>query len=174
MKLFQIKEETAFFGVIMTKFDPKNSDFLIILQDRNTFFNVRLENYIKTIPAGTPIYGRGLKYPNDEKLDLMIDLNQFSHRVIGFSSQFIQKNSEVKSSDDFTHPDVSDGKPIFGFEDFSQLDYKNLRETYNLFRVISTELNAENLKKIGSGHVPKYIYGHAIEELFEIFKVNKS
>ena len=172
MKIVKIKEESAFFGVLITEFSPMESKPLIFMQDRDTKLKVSIQGFTKTIPIGTAIYGRGHGDQNKEDREIKIDLKQERHRIIGISADYIQKNTRLNSADNFSCLMVSDGKPIFGFENFDGFDFKNLRETFNLFRVIRTELEGEDKNKIGSGMVPKYIFGEAIKFYFEEFKVN--
>ena len=171
MKIVKIKEESAFFGVLITEFSPMESKPLIFMQDRDTKLKVSIQGFTKTIPIGTAIYGRGHGDQNKEDREIKIDLKEESHRIIGISADYIQKNTRLNSADNFSCLMVSDEKPIFGFEDFDEFDFKKLRETFNLFRVIRTELDGEDKKKIESGMVPRYIFGEAIKSYFQDFKV---
>ena len=172
MNTIKIKEDTAFFGVMMTKFTPKESNFAYILIDRETKLKAELKGLKDEIPPGSPIYGRGQEDQSDKDIDILIDTQKETHRLIGISADYIQQKSELNPAENFCDFAISDGKPIYGFEDFDGLNFKKLRESFNLFRVIRTELNGENIKKIGEGWVPKYIFGEAINMVFEEYKVN--
>ena len=171
MNIAKIKEDTAFFGVLITKFCPKESEPVFIMLNRHTKLKVAIHGFTKEIPVGTAVYGRGLEDQNDDDNQITIDLEQESHRMIGISAKYIQQNKMLHPADDFSCSTVGDGKPIYGFEDFDELSFKTLREAFNLFRVIRTELDGEDKKKIGSGMVPKYIFGEALKFYFEEFKV---
>lgn len=172
MKSVKIKGDTAFFGVIMTKTNQNDSILMHFLQDRETEVKLLLLGYHKEIPVGTPIYGRGREAEDDDNADIIIDLNQRSHRIIGFATQYVQRKIKLNSADDFSIADYSDEKPIFGFENFEGLQFQELKKAFNLFRVIQMELNAEDRTKIGEGMVPKYIFGNAIKAYFDHYKVS--
>ena len=171
MNTTKIKEDTAFFGVLITKFCPKESESVFMMVDRYTKLKVSIQGFTKEIPVGTAIYGRGLEDQNNDENEITIDLKQERHRMIAISAKYIQHNTMLRPADDFSCSTISDGKPIYGFEDFDELNFKTLREAFNLFRVIRTELDGEDKKKIGSGIVPKYIFGEALNFYFEEFKV---
>ena len=171
MNKTKIKEDTAFFGVLITKFCPKESEPVFIMFDRYTKLKVSIQGFTKEIPVGTAIYGRGLEDRNDDDNQITVDLKQERHRIIGISAKYIQQNTMLNQLDAFSCSTVSDGKPIYGFENFDELNFKTLREAFNLFRVIRTELDGEDKKKIGNGIVPKYIFGEALKFYFEEFKV---
>ena len=172
MKSVKIKDDTAFFGVIMTKTHQNDSILMHFLQDRETEVKLLLHGYHKEIPVGTPIYGRGREADDDDgNVDIIIDLNQRSHRIIGFSTQYVQRKIKLNSADDFSIADYSDDKPIFGFENFEGLQFQELKKAFHLFRVIQMELDAEDRIKIGEGMVPKYIFGNAIKTYFDYYKV---
>lgn len=168
MNIVKIKEDTAFFGVLITEFCPKESEPVFILQDRYTKLKVSIQGFTKKIAIGTAVYGRGFEDNNE----INIDLTQETHRIIGINAKYIQRNKMLDSTDDFSCLAVNDGKPVYGFEDFDELNFKNLRDAFNLFRVVRTELDGEDKHKIGSGIVPKYIFGEALEFYFEEFKVS--
>ena len=168
----KIKEDAAFFGVIMTKTSQRDSIFLLIIQDRNNVIKVQLRGIAKELPVGSPIYGRGKEALAKDGMDLLIDLSTESHRFISVNAKYLERNSKLNPADDFSNAELSDGKPIYGFENFERLDFNELRKTFNLFRVVRTELNGENRTKIAEGKVPRYIFGEAIKLYFENFKVS--
>jgi len=173
MEFALINDKKSFFGVTMTDFDPVDKvGSVMCCQDRDTFITITLTGFDKAIPSGSPFFACG--EPQDDSYGIwLVQLEQPEHRWIVFDKKYMDRNYELKI-DNAVAAESSDGKPLEDGMIPTTLDFKKLRKNMINFRIIKTELQREDLKRLQANGPPKYITGMAYNALYRILMVISS
>ena len=165
-----INNQKSFFGVTMTDFDPVDEvGSIMCCQDRDTFITITLTGFDKKVPSGSPFYACG--EPQDDANGVwLVKLENQEHRWIVFDKKYMDCNYTLKL-DDAVAKDLSDDKALDDGMISPTLNFKNLRKNMINFRIIKSELQREDLKKLQMHGPPKYITGSAYRALFRILMV---
>lgn len=165
MEIDLSENRKSFFGVTMTDFNPVDEiGSVMCCQDGDTFIAVSLTGLNQAIPQGSPFFASGDSL-NEENSRWMVNLEQPGHRWLVFDRKYMDGHYVLKVNDG-VRTEFSDNKPINDEMIPSSLSYKKFRKNMINFRIISSEIQREDLKEVQPNKPPKYIVGKAYHFYF--------
>lgn len=166
----QIKTGDKIKALAVTILDDQNANEFLACQDGSTLIKIHFKDPpFETIPYRTLFYVQGRLNSDsgtDQMLNIEVNLEQ-GHRFVSFKPDTIKLYRGLSVFDILeTLPNLSDGKPLPGRNEFDGLYLFQLQRHAHFVKLIRDELTCGDFGET----IPRYIKGSAYQKIFADFK----